>query len=237
MTGKRFFGKGLPKVNLSQTKGKLVVIEGSDGSGRSTQIKLLHDWLEKMGYATTMEVGLKRSELIGADLNKVKRGNNIGLTTLSLFYATDFADQLEKKIVPALNAGFVVLADRYIFTLMARAIVRGASPAWIREIYSIAIEPDLVFYLKTAPEILAERSFQKSGALDYWESGMDIFPSADLYSSFLRYQKIVQKTLLGLGKEYKFVVINGNPPPDAVARQISSRMEKLLAPGGAKHNA
>jgi len=177
-----------------------------------------------------MEVGLKRSELIGKDLDEVKKGNSVSLSTLSLFYATDFADQLENKIIPSLRAGFVVLADRYIFTLMARAIVRGAGPDWIRGIYGMAIEPDLVFYLKTSPEVLAERTFQKSGALDYWESGMDILPSQDVYSSFVRYQKIIQKTLLDLGKTYNFTVINGNLPPLSVAREIQAKLEKALAP-------
>jgi dTMP kinase len=237
MTEKKFFGKGPPRVNLSGLKGKLIVIEGADGSGRSTQIGILHDWLEKKGYATTMEVGLKRSELIGQDLYEVKQGNSISGATLSLFYATDFADQLEKKIIPALRAGFLVLADRYIFTLMARAIVRGADAGWIRRIYGVALEPDVVFYLKTSPEILVERSFQKSGSLNYWESGMDVFPSQDLYSSFIRYQRLIQKTLLSLGKEYKFVVINGALPPAAVARQIETRMERILAPGRAKSKA
>jgi len=124
---KRFYAKGLPDIDLSQLKGKLIVIEGAAGSGRSTQIAMLRDWLERLGFPTA-EIGLKRSTLVGRELEEVKRGNILSPLTFSLFYATDFADQLENIIIPALRADFIVLADRYIYTLMARDIVRGVDP-------------------------------------------------------------------------------------------------------------
>ena len=142
---KRFYGKGIPGVNLEQLHGQLIVVEGADGSGRSTQIDLLRSWMERRGYPT-VNVGLKRSMLVSRELEQAMRGNILGTRTLSLFYATDFADQLENRIIPALRSGFIVLADRYIYTLMSRAIVRGVEPAWIREVYSIALIPDAVFY-------------------------------------------------------------------------------------------
>ncbi|MGZ8449004.1 MAG: dTMP kinase, partial [Candidatus Deferrimicrobiaceae bacterium] len=144
---KKFYGEGLPGVAPGVLKGKLIVIEGPDGSGRSTQIAVLTDWLEGRGYAVE-QVGLKRSPLIGAELAKAKEGNVLSPRTLSLFYATDFADQLENRIIPALRAGFIVLADRYIYTLMARDIVRGAEFEWLRSVYSIALVPDIVMYLR-----------------------------------------------------------------------------------------
>src|SRR5205814_73553 len=170
---KRFYGKGLPGANLDELKGQLIVVEGADGSGRSTQIELLKNWLERRGYPTA-NVGLKRSMLVSRELEQAMRGNILGTRTLSLFYATDFADQLENSIIPALRSGFIVLADRYIYTLMSRAIVRGVEPVWIRDVYTIALVPDAVFYLAVSPKILVERNLRKHSVLDYWESGMDM---------------------------------------------------------------
>src|SRR5271165_445592 len=149
-TPRRFYGHGIPKVELERAAGKLIVVEGADGSGRSTQIAMLVQWLEGTGHATT-QVGLKRSTLVSAELEKAQEGNVLSRTTLSLFYATDFADQLENIIVPALKAGFIVLADRYIYTLMARDLVRGMDEKWLKNLYGIAPEPDAVFYLSVEP--------------------------------------------------------------------------------------
>ena len=192
---KRFYGKGIPGVKLDQLKGQLIVVEGADGSGRSTQMNMLKDWLERRGYPT-VNVGLKRSMLVSRELEQAMRGNILGTRTLSLFYATDFADQLENVILPALRSGFVVLADRYIYTLMSRAIVRGAEPAWIREVYSIALIPDAVFYLEVSPRMLVDRNLRRDAVLDYWESGMDIRRSPNMYSSFIEYQRQIQKDRL-----------------------------------------
>ena len=115
-------------------------MEGADGSGRSTQIARLVEWLETSGHAT-VQVGLKRSTLVSSELEKAQEGNILSRTTLSLFYATDFADQLENTILPALKAGFIVLADRYIYTLMARDMVRGMDEAWLKNLYGIALSP------------------------------------------------------------------------------------------------
>ena len=148
--------------------------------------------------------------------------------TLDLFYATDFVDQIENVIIPALRAGFVVLADRYIYTLMARAIVRGADPAWVKSLYSIAIVPDAVFYLKVSPQLLIERNFQKKATLDYWESGMDIGLSPDMFESFFKYQRKLNKQFMLMREEYGFQVIDGNRRIRTVARDLQRRIEKLL---------
>ena len=121
---RRFYGHGIPGVQLDDITGRLIVVEGADGSGRSTQIARLVDWLETNGHPT-VQVGLKRSTLVSSELEQAQEGNILSRTTLGLFYATDFADQLENIIIPALKAGFIVLADRYIYTLMARDMVRG----------------------------------------------------------------------------------------------------------------
>ena len=224
---KRFYGKGLPGVDPSQLGGKLIVIEGADGSGRSTQIELLKTWLERRGYAT-VDVGLKRSNLVGKELAMAQQGNTLGPATLSLFYATDFADQLENRIIPALRAGFVVLADRYIYTLMARDIVRGGDVEWVRELYSIALIPDIVFYLRVSAQILVERNFQKKSQLDYWESGMDIGLSRDMFESFKKYQRLMERQFRIIQKEFRFEVVNGSRRPRAISQEIQSKVEDIL---------
>jgi dTMP kinase len=227
VTPKRFYGQGLPNIDLSLLKGKLIVIEGADGSGRSTQISMLRDWLERLGYPTA-EIGLKRSPLVGRELQEAKRGNILSPLTFSLFYATDFADQLENIIIPALRADFIVMADRYIYTLMARDIVRGVDPAWVTEVYSIALVPDAVFYLKVSPQGLAERNFRKNGLLDYWESGMDIQRSGDMYDCFIRYQRQMQRLFHTMQKTYGFEIINANRSPRAIAWELSAKIADIL---------
>jgi dTMP kinase len=224
---KRFYGKGLPDVDLSLLKGKLIVIEGADGSGRSTQITILRNWLERLGHPTA-EIGLKRSTLVGRELEEAKRGHILSPLTFSLFYATDFADQLENIIIPALRADFIVLADRYIYTLMARDIVRGIDPQWVKEVYSIALMPDVVFYLQVSPRGLAERNFRKNGFLDYWESGMDIQRSGDMYECFIRYQRQMQKLFHAMQMVYGFEIINANRSPQVISQELSAKIARVL---------
>src|SRR5437879_4775687 len=202
-TDRSFYGHGIPGVDLAQLAGKLIVVEGADGSGRSTQIAKLVEWLEGGGHAT-VQVGLKRSTLVSEELEKAKQGNILSRTTFSLFYATDFADQLENTIVPALKAGFVVLSDRYIYTLMARDMLRGMDATWLKNLYGIALVPDAVFYLNVSPEELVQRNFAKSAALDYWESGMDLGLSRDMFDSFVQYQTAMGKIFKQLQRVYDF---------------------------------
>jgi dTMP kinase len=227
---KKFFGKGLPGVDPATLRGKLIVIEGSDGSGRTTHINLLRDWLERSGYATE-EVGLMRSTLVSEELEQAKQGNTLGPITQSLFYATDFADQLENKIVPALRSSFIVLADRYIYTMMARAIVRRLDYEWIKQIYSIALIPDAVFYLEVPPKVLAERIYRKNQLLDYWESGMDIMRSGDMYTNFIKYQRMMVAEFKKMQKIYGFDVINGNRSPKLVSKDLQAKIAGILGNG------
>lgn len=226
---KKFYGKGIPGQSTDDLKGTLIVLEGGDGAGRSTQIALLRQWLERQGFPTT-EVGLKRSLLVGQELQEVMKGNTLGPTTFSLFYATDFADQLERTIIPSLRAGFVVLADRYIYTPMARDVVRGVDRTWVRDLYGMALEPDLVVYLRASPKVLASRSFQKSGILDYWEAGMDIQRSGDMYQCFIRYQSWIAKEFKRLAQEYDFVTVDANRHPVTIHNEIRARVLEALKP-------
>jgi dTMP kinase len=227
---RRFYGHGIPKVALEQLAGRLIVVEGADGSGRSTQIALLVEWLEGTGHAT-VQVGLKRSTLVSEELEQAQEGNILSRTTLSLFYATDFADQLENIILPALKAGFIVLADRYIYTLMARDMVRGMDEAWLKNLYGIALEPDAVFYLNVSPEELVQRNFAKNQALDYWESGMDLGLSRDMFDSFMQYQTAMEKTFRGLQATYGFTIVDGSRSADAIRNDLRGKISAVLAGG------
>lgn len=225
---KCFYGHGLPGVNVEALPGTLVVVEGADGSGRSTQIVRLVEWLELSGHAT-VQVGLKRSTLVSEELDKAKQGNILSRTTLSLFYATDFADQLENTILPALRAGFVVLADRYIYTLMARDLVRGMDEDWLRNLYAMALVPDVVFYLNVSPEHLIQRNFAKDFALDFWESGMDLGLSRDMFDSFIKYQSLVEAQFKRLQKHYGFTIVDGNRPAHDITEELRRKTASVLA--------
>ena len=230
-TERRFYGDGIPGVELKNIAGKLIVIEGADGSGRSTQITRLVEWMEGCGHAT-IQVGLKRSTLVSEELDRAQHGNILSRTTLSLFYATDFADQLENVILPSLRAGMVVIADRYIYTLMARDLVRGMNETWLKNLYGLALVPDSVFYLNVSPEELVQRTFQKKMALDYWESGMDLGLSRDMFDSFLKYQALVEQEFKRLQKNYGFSIIDGHRPADVVFAELQQRIEGVLSGEG-----
>ena len=222
-----FYRNGLPGTGAEELRGKLIVVEGADGSGRSTQVQMLRDALERSGHAT-VDVGLKRSRLVGRELDGAMQGNILSPRTLTLFYATDFADQLENRIVPALKAGFVVLADRYIYTLMARALVRGAQREWLREVYGIALVPDAVFYLGVTPRLLAERNLRRNSVLDYWEAGMDIRRPGGMYENFIRYQRLIQREFRAMESLYDFETVNGNRAPNMIFRELIGKIELLL---------
>jgi dTMP kinase len=227
-TRRQWYGHGIPGVLVEKMAGKLIVVEGADSSGRSTQAARLVQWLEGGGHAT-VQVGLKRSTLVSEELEQAQEGNILSRTTLSLFYATDFADQLENIILPALKAGFIVLADRYIYTLMARDMVRGMDEAWLKNLYGIALVPDAVFYLHVPPEELVQRNFAKNSVLDYWESGMDLGFSRDMFDSFLQYQTAIGKVFKQLQATYDFTIIEGNRSPEAINHELQKMIEVVLA--------
>jgi len=223
----RFYGHGIPRVEPDDLGGKLIVVEGADGSGRSTQIVELVNWLETSGRPT-VQVGLKRSTLVSEELERAQHGNVLSRTTLALFYATDFADQVENIIIPALKAGFIVLADRYIYTLMARDMVRGMNEKWLKNLYGIAPIPDAVFYLSVEPEELVQRNLAKNATLDYWESGLDIGLSRDVFDSFLKYQSAMGDAFRHLQKTYKFEIINANRPVNSVNKELRRKISAVL---------
>lgn len=222
----QFYSEPLPGVDVSDLQGKLIVIEGPDAVGRSTQIAHLRQWLEQEGHAV-LDTGMARSVLAGKGIKDAKRGNTLGPITMTLFYTTDFADRLENQIIPALRAGFVVLTDRYIFSIMARAIARGEDRRWIEQVAGFALVPHAVYYLRAEVKDLVSRVALGRGAFDYWESGMDMRFGADMHQSFVRYQTRLIRALDSMTKKYSFTVIDASQPADAIFRELQGHIATL----------
>ncbi len=220
------YGVGLPRVDLADLTGWLIVIEGTDGVGRTTHIDRLRAHLERMGYAVA-ETGLSRSDLASRGLRRAKQGNTLGSNAFNLYYATDFADRLERQILPALRAGFVMLTDRYVYSLIARAIVRGADPAWIKRVYSFSLRPDAVYYLRIEVPQLVPRVLS-TGGFDYWESGMDLPMGQDHYDSFIHYQRRVIEEIDRLSDEFGFHTLDANREVDEIAGELAESVSSLL---------
>lgn len=216
-------GSPPPRVTEQDLSGNLIVIEGTDGSGRSTQIALLTEWLESEGFAV-QTMGLRRSSLIAKDIDDLLAKNAVTRTTLALMYATDFFDQLENRILPALRSGVVVLADRYLYTLVARAAVRGINRDYLLGIYELALRPDLTFWLNVRPEVAFEREFRKSQVISYWEAGRDMNLSNDLFKSFIRYQTMVKKEFEHLAKRHGFIELDAESPVPSINRELRERI-------------
>jgi dTMP kinase len=223
-----FYGTPLPGVEREPLNGKLIVVEGTDGVGRSTHIEMLRSWLESRGHAV-IDTGMTRSVLAGRGIKEAKAGTTLGRLTMQLFYATDFADRLEKEMLPALRAGFVVLTDRYIYSAIARAVVRGIDPQWIRSIYGIALVPDLILYLRAsrADELVA-RVLSSGRKFDYWESGMDLNLGDDFYDSFVAYQARLLREFERMSGEYGFRTIDASRTIRRVAADLRRAVARVL---------
>jgi dTMP kinase len=223
-----FYGTPPPGVEREPLSGKLIVIEGTDGVGRSTHTALLRAWLESRGHAV-IDTGMTRSVLAGRGIKEAKAGTTLGRLTMQLFYATDFADRLENEMLPALRAGFVVLTDRYIYSAIARAVVRGVDPRWIRAIYGIALVPDLILYLRASrAEELVARVLSSGRKFDYWESGMDLNLGEDFYDSFVAYQARLLREFDRMSEEYGFRTIDASRTVRRVAADLRRAVARVL---------
>ena len=212
------------------------MIEGPDAVGRTTQVTQLRLWLEQEGHAV-LDTGMARSALAGKGIEQAKDGNTLGPITMTLYYATDFADRLENEIIPALRAGFVVLTDRYIFSIMARAIARGEDAAWIERICGFALVPHAVYYLRADVKDLVSRVVIGRGAFDYWESGMDLRFGNDMYESFVNYQTRLIRALDRMSARYGFVDIDASKPPDTDLPRTAAPHRLTANPEGERHAA
>ncbi len=206
MTKVEFYGSGLPGITQTELPGRLIVLEGTDGVGRSTQIAFLREWLESSGYAVASS-GLKRSNLAGKGIALAQEGHYLGDQTNCLFYATDLADRLEREVIPALRAGFVVLTDRYIYSVIARALVRGLDVEWVHNVFGFALVPDKIFYLRADLNHLIPRVLNARG-FNYWESGMDFLHQRDHYESYVEYQSRMLDQFDEMSGEFNFYLID-----------------------------
>src|SRR5438309_9321137 len=224
--GKQWYGEGLPYLKTGSLPGHLIVIEGTDGVGRSTQIELLRPWLELEGFAVS-NTGWTRSPLLADTINEAKAGHELTVVTFSLLYAADFADRLEHQIIPALRAGFIVIADRYMYTAFARNMVMGADPVWTRHLFGCALMPDLVLYLEIDIASLVPRVVQGKG-MDYWESGMHLALGTDLFDSFQRYQSSLIEEYRQLASEFGFMTVDARRSIDDVQNQLRTHISDYL---------
>jgi dTMP kinase len=226
MADGHFFGDGLTYLNPSDLKGKLIAVEGTDGVGRSTHMDMLQEWLEVQGYGV-ITTGWTRSNLMSKTIEMAKAGNILDRWSFSLLYATDFADRLEHQIIPALRSGFIVLADRYIYTAFARDFVRSGDRKWIRDVFGFALIPDLVCYLRIDVETLALRVIETTG-MNYWESGMDLRLGADLYDSFKKYQSLLIEEFDKMAEEFRFNVVDARKSPEDIQEELRGHILPLL---------
>jgi dTMP kinase len=206
MTMKTFAELGFP--------GRLIAVEGLDGSGKSTQIYLLKRWLELQGLKIFFSEW-NSSVLVKTATSKGKKMALLTPTTFSLIHATDFADRYERQLVPLLRAGYIVLCDRYIFTAFARDVVRGCPPEWVRGIYSFAALPDLTFFFKAHLEVSLQRILEGRPELKYFEAGMDLRLSTDPYESFRIFQGRLLEQYLAMSMEFGFLIIDANQRVEA----------------------
>src|SRR3954463_3894874 len=225
-TAGRYYGRGVPHLPIDGYPGKIIAIEGTDGVGRSTQIRLLREWLEIQGYGV-IETGWTRSELMQPTIELAKASNTLNKLTFVLLYATDFADRLEKEIIPALKAGFVVLSDRYLFNALARAGGPGVDRPRLRSLYGFAIAPHLVFYLNTDVKTLIGRVLEARG-MDFWESGMDLKSGDDIYDSFRAYQNKLLREYSSMADEFHFRVVDARRSVDRIQEELRKQVSAFL---------
>lgn len=205
--------------------GRLIAVEGLDGSGKSTQIKLIKRWMELQGLKVFFSEW-NSSVLVKSATSKGKNRELLTPTTFSLIHATDFADRYERQLVPLLRAGYLVLCDRYIFTAFARDVVRGCSPEWVRGIYNFAVQPDLVFFFKAPLETTLGRILDGRPQLKYFEAGMDMNFSSDMYESFRLFQGMQLEQYLAMSTEFDFLVVDAKgrvEEQQSILRQLISK--------------
>src|SRR5262245_19102994 len=209
-------------------KGKLIVVEGIDGSGKSTQVQLLLKWLEARGEQVFF-TEWNSSELVRQATKRGKKKNLLTPSTFSLLHATEFADRLTYSIIPYLKAGMTVLADRYVYTAFARDIARGVDPKWVRDLYSFAVEPDMVFYFRVPIDVAVGRILGARSKIKFYEAGMDLGLSQDPAESFRLFQGRVLEEYDRLSAEDRFQVIDGTRSIDAQQQKVRAGAARLFS--------
>lgn len=213
--------------------GRFIVLEGGDGAGRSTQIRLLLPWLQSEGWAPLL-VGLGRSALVPRAVRRLRRGRDTAVTATALIYAADLEHQASGAVTRALGAGFTVVGDRWVTTAAARCTIRGADPAWLRGIFPPEPRPDLSIHLQVPPRHRLEREITKRGRPTWTEAGRDLL-SSDLARSFVRYQTLLDSQLAEIGPaQGRFCVLDGDGAVEDVQRRLRRLVSKVLSGQGTK---
>ena len=207
--------------------GKLIIVEGIDGSGKSTQVRLLEKWLRYIGIPVFF-TEWNSSEQVKEIISKGKKKNLLTPTTFSLLYATDFAVRYERNIFPLLRAGYVVLADRYIYTAFARDVVRGCSPEWVRHVYGLAIKPDIAFYFRVPVEVSFDRIVKNRPKLKYYEAGMDLNLSNDPYESYRIFQGRIIDEYESMVETEGLTVIDGTKDIEEQQELMRQKVMEIL---------
>ena len=211
----------------SDIPGKLIVVEGIDGSGKSTQLLLLEKWL-RYNHFEVFRTEWNSSDMVRSITSKGKKKEALTPTTFSLLHATDFADRFERHILPLLHAGYFVLADRYIYTAYARDVTRGCDPLWVRKVYDFAIKPDLAFYFRVPLDTAMDRILSGRPKLKFYEAGADLHLAKDLYENFRIFQSRIIDQYESMHKKENFVVMNATLPIHEQQVIMRSKVRKLL---------
>lgn len=207
--------------------GKLIIVEGIDGSGKSTQIALLEKWLESQGYSVFF-TEWNSSELVKETTKEGKKKNLLTPTTFSLLHATDFADRLNYQIIPPLKAGMIVLADRYAYTAFARDVVRGVHPTWVRNLYSFAIKPDLSFYFRVPIQVACDRILTNRAQIKFYEAGMDLNLSSDIKDSFKIFQSKILDQYDKMVDEYSLMPVDATLEIHEQQEIVRNKVKEVL---------
>lgn len=208
--------------------GKLIVVEGIDGSGKSTQLSLLYQWLQAHGYGVVLSEW-NSSPLVRDTTRRGKKRRILSPATFSLIHATDFADRTERQIIPLMKAGAVVLADRYIYTAFARDVARGMDPQWVRQLYSFAVKPTLGFYFRVPLDVATERLLAARARIKFYEAGMDLNLAASLEESFRIFQPRIIEEYEKMVEEFGLTVIDGSLPIEKQQRAMRRAVRQALA--------
>jgi len=207
--------------------GKLIVVEGVDGSGKSTQLRLLEKWLRYNGFEV-FRTEWNSSELVREITSKGKKKETLTPITFSLLHATDFADRFERNILPLLHAGYFVLADRYIYTAYARDVTRGCDSNWVRKVYDFAMKPDIAFYFRVPLDTAMDRILSGRPKLKFYEAGMDLNLSKDLYESFRIFQSRIVSQYEEMSVRENFYIMDATAQIHDQQKVMREQVRKLL---------
>ena len=214
-------------ARAEKPKGALIAVEGIDGSGKSTQVHLLHEFLKGRGCKVFFSTW-NSSSLVKTATKRGKKEQLLTPTTFSLIHATDFADRYERQILPRLQAGYIVLCDRYVYTAFARDGVRGCDPAWLRKLYGFAQAPDITLHFQVPLQVSLDRILSGRPDLKYHEAGMDLGLHTDIKESYKIFQGRIHKLYTGMAKEFGFTVVDSTKPIHAIQEDVRRTVARAI---------